>query len=67
MSGSASAINALREAFESGDVADPLADSTDVNGACGVLKAYLRELRPPLFPPVLFNQLMGGCNDLTIY
>lgn len=58
VSGSSSAIAALREAFERGD--DALEDSTDVNGAAGVLKAYLRELRPPLFPPVLFTQLMGA-------
>ena len=38
---------------------DPLvnADSSDVNSVAGLLKLYLRELREPMFPLYMFNQL----------
>jgi hypothetical protein len=58
ISGSQVEINNMKEAFEIGD--DPLANSediTDVNSIAGVLKLYLRELREPLFPVYLFEQL----------
>uniref|UniRef100_A0A183DN45 Rho-GAP domain-containing protein n=1 Tax=Gongylonema pulchrum TaxID=637853 RepID=A0A183DN45_9BILA len=58
ISGSQIEINAFREAFEKGD--DPLrdvVDAADVNSIAGVLKLYLRELREPLFPIFLFDQL----------
>jgi SLIT-ROBO Rho GTPase activating protein len=58
ISGSQVEINNMKEAFENGD--DPLAnsaDASDVNSIAGVLKLYLRELREPLFPVYLFEQL----------
>uniref|UniRef100_A0A914XTQ9 Uncharacterized protein n=1 Tax=Panagrolaimus superbus TaxID=310955 RepID=A0A914XTQ9_9BILA len=58
ISGSQVEINNMKEAFEIGD--DPLAnseDASDVNSIAGVLKLYLRELREPLFPVYLFEQL----------
>ncbi|VDD90971.1 unnamed protein product [Enterobius vermicularis] len=58
ISGSQIEINAFKEAFEKGE--DPLrdvVDASDVNSVAGVLKLYLRELREPLFPIFLFDQL----------
>lgn len=58
ISGSQIEINAFKEAFERGE--DPLCnvvDASDVNSVAGVLKLYLRELREPLFPIFLFDQL----------
>lgn len=52
-------MQALRAAFERGE--DPLArvqDASDVNSVCGLLKLYLRELRPPLLPPQLQERLL---------
>jgi SLIT-ROBO Rho GTPase activating protein len=33
-------------------------DASDVNSVAGVLKLYLRELRQPLFPTIMFTQFM---------
>ena len=58
VSGSQLEILALKEAFERGE--DPLAgagDVNEVNAAAGCLKAYFRELRDPLFPFFMFDQL----------
>ncbi|XP_037873090.2 SLIT-ROBO Rho GTPase-activating protein 3 [Bombyx mori] len=59
VSGSQVEMQALRAAFERGE--DPLADvrdATDINSVCGLLKLYLRELRPPLLPPQLQERLV---------
>lgn len=59
MSGSQVEMQALRAAFERGE--DPLAgvrDASDINSVCGLLKLYLRELRPPLLPPQLQERLL---------
>lgn len=58
ISGSQVEINNIKETFENGD--DPLANisnAADVNSIAGVLKLYFRELREPLFPVYLFEQL----------
>ncbi|XP_063829033.1 SLIT-ROBO Rho GTPase-activating protein 3-like [Ostrinia nubilalis] len=59
VSGSQVEMQALRAAFERGE--DPLAsvrDASDINSVCGLLKMYLRELRPPLLPPQLQEVLL---------
>ncbi|XP_061718464.1 rho GTPase-activating protein 4-like isoform X2 [Cydia pomonella] len=59
VSGSQVEMQALRAAFERGE--DPLAhvrDASDINSVCGLLKLYLRELRPPLLPPQLQEHLL---------
>ncbi|XP_045524524.1 rho GTPase-activating protein 4-like isoform X2 [Pieris brassicae] len=59
VSGSQVEMQALRAAFERGE--DPLADvrdASDMNSVCGLLKLYLRELRPPLVPPQLRERLV---------
>ncbi|XP_052778969.1 SLIT-ROBO Rho GTPase-activating protein 3-like isoform X2 [Mya arenaria] len=63
--GSQVEINDLKTAFEKGD--DPLADEEDacekINSAAGVLKMFFRELKPPLFPLPLFDELIN-CSRL---
>ncbi|KAL4227144.1 SLIT-ROBO Rho GTPase-activating protein 1 [Mactra antiquata] len=63
--GSQVEINDLKNAFEKGD--DPLADEDDacekINSAAGVLKMFFRELKPPLFPLPLFDELIA-CSRL---
>ncbi|XP_052282439.1 SLIT-ROBO Rho GTPase-activating protein 1-like isoform X2 [Dreissena polymorpha] len=63
--GSQVEINDLKNAFEKGD--DPLADEEDacdkINSAAGVLKMFFRELKPPLFPLPLFDELIN-CSRL---
>ncbi|OWR47965.1 SLIT-ROBO Rho GTPase-activating protein 1 [Danaus plexippus plexippus] len=59
VSGSQVEMQSLRAAFERGE--DPLAgvrDASDINSVCGLLKLYLRELRPPLLPPQLQERLL---------
>nr|XP_049700126.1 rho GTPase-activating protein 4 isoform X2 [Helicoverpa armigera] len=59
VSGSQLEMQALRAAFERGE--DPLADvrdASDINTVCGLLKLYLREVRPPLLPPQLQERLL---------
>ncbi|CAK1542848.1 unnamed protein product [Leptosia nina] len=59
VSGSQVEMQALRAAFERGE--DPLVnvrDASDMNSVCGLLKLYLRELRPPLLPPQLQERLV---------
>ncbi|KAL0828792.1 hypothetical protein ABMA28_003705 [Loxostege sticticalis] len=59
VSGSQVEMQALRAAFERGE--DPLArvrDASDINSVCGLLKMYLREVRPPLLPPQLQEVLL---------
>ena len=71
VSGSQIEINNFRDAFERGE--DPLADvcdGSDINNIAGVFKLYLRELREPLFPLYMFDQLMeisSACSMLTIF
>ncbi|CAH2982782.1 unnamed protein product [Chilo suppressalis] len=58
VSGSQVEMQSLRAAFERGE--DPLAgarDASDVNSVCGLLKLFLRELRPPPLPPRLHDSL----------
>ncbi|XP_068631333.1 SLIT-ROBO Rho GTPase-activating protein 2-like isoform X2 [Battus philenor] len=59
VSGSQVEMQALRAAFERGT--DPLAgvrDASDINSVCGLLKLYLRELRPPLLPASVHERLL---------
>ncbi|XP_075977304.1 rho GTPase-activating protein 4-like isoform X2 [Anticarsia gemmatalis] len=59
VSGSQVEMQALRAAFERGE--DPLAgvrDASDMNSVCGLLKLYLREVRPPLLAPQLQERLL---------
>ncbi|CAG4933022.1 unnamed protein product [Parnassius apollo] len=59
VSGSQVEMQALRAAFERG--ADPLEgarDASDMNSVCGLLKLYLRELRPPPLPAALHPRLL---------
>nr|XP_011416165.2 SLIT-ROBO Rho GTPase-activating protein 1 isoform X6 [Crassostrea gigas] len=53
-------INEFKAEFEKGD--DPLVDMdpSDINSVAGVLKLYFRELREPLFPLPLFDELISG-------
>ncbi|XP_053608416.1 SLIT-ROBO Rho GTPase-activating protein 1-like isoform X2 [Plodia interpunctella] len=68
VSGSQLETLALRAAFERGQ--DPLAlvaDANDINSVCGLLKLYLRSLRPPLLPPALQPALLRAaaeCDDV---
>lgn len=63
--GSQVEINDIKNAFEKGD--DPFADEEDacekINSAAGVLKLFFRELKPPLFPLPLFDELIA-CSRL---
>ncbi|CAH1784128.1 unnamed protein product [Owenia fusiformis] len=64
VSGSVIEINDFKAAFEKGE--DPLVDiedASDINSIAGVLKLYLRELKEPLFPIQLFDQLIE-CSKL---
>ena len=51
----------------SGD--DPLADEEDacekINSAAGVLKMFFRELKPPLFPLPLFDELIACSGEYS--
>ncbi|KAH9639806.1 hypothetical protein HF086_002951 [Spodoptera exigua] len=61
VSGSQVEMQALRAAFERGE--DPLAgvrDASDMNSVCGLLKLYLREVRPPLLAPALQERLLAA-------
>ncbi|TMS38851.1 hypothetical protein L596_005486 [Steinernema carpocapsae] len=59
VSGSQIEINMFKEIFEKGDDAlREVVDASDVNSVAGVLKLYLRELREPIFPIYLFDQLI---------
>ncbi|XP_060804248.1 rho GTPase-activating protein 4 isoform X2 [Amyelois transitella] len=64
VSGSQLEMHALRAAFERG--ADPLArvrDAADINSVCGLLKLFLRSLRPPLLPPPLQPALLRAAAE----
>ncbi|XP_064605017.1 SLIT-ROBO Rho GTPase-activating protein 3-like isoform X2 [Liolophura sinensis] len=64
VSGAQVEINDFRNSFEKGD--DPLhemVDASDINSVAGVLKLYFRELREPLFPLHLFDELIS-CSKL---
>jgi len=47
------------------------AEGRDVNSVAGVLKLYFRELREPLFPVQMFDQLIAcskyDVNGMTCY
>ncbi|XP_056000092.1 SLIT-ROBO Rho GTPase-activating protein 1-like isoform X8 [Ostrea edulis] len=60
VSGAQVEINEFRVEFEKGE--DPLIDMdpSDINSVAGVLKLYFRELREPLFPLPLFDELISG-------
>lgn len=47
---------------------DPLVDMdpSDINSVAGVLKLYFRELREPLFPLPLFDELISGSSKCLI-
>lgn len=56
----------MRFDFFAGD--DPLhemVDASDINSVAGVLKLYFRELREPLFPLHLFDELIS-CSSKSI-
>ncbi|XP_048483188.1 rho GTPase-activating protein 4 isoform X3 [Plutella xylostella] len=58
VSGSQVEMQSLRAAFDRG--LDPLSnvrDASDINSVAGLLKLYLRELRPPLLPPSHLDRL----------
>ncbi|CAE1309390.1 SRGAP [Acanthosepion pharaonis] len=60
VSGSQVEINEFKSCFEKGE--DPLidmVDASDINSVAGVLKLYFRELREPLFPLHLFDELIN--------
>ena len=60
VSGSQHEINEFKNAFEKGE--DPLVemvDGSDINSVAGVLKLYFRELREPLFPTQMFDELIA--------
>ncbi|XP_041347523.1 SLIT-ROBO Rho GTPase-activating protein 1-like isoform X3 [Gigantopelta aegis] len=60
VSGSQLEIIQFKASFEAGD--DPLMDvidASDINSVAGVLKLYFRELREPLFPLHLFDELVA--------
>ncbi|XP_052823234.1 SLIT-ROBO Rho GTPase-activating protein 1-like isoform X2 [Octopus bimaculoides] len=60
VSGSQVEINEFKSSFEKGE--DPLidmVDASDINSVAGVLKLYFRELREPLFPLHLFDELIN--------
>ncbi|XP_071121830.1 SLIT-ROBO Rho GTPase-activating protein 3-like isoform X3 [Mytilus edulis] len=63
ISGAQVEINEFKAEFEKGD--DPLVDvdPSDINSVAGVLKLYFRELREPLFPLRLFEELIC-CSQL---
>ena len=47
---------------------DPLVDvcdSKDINSLAGVLKLYYRELREPLFPTQMFDELIAASSKYT--
>ncbi|XP_050663603.1 rho GTPase-activating protein 4-like isoform X2 [Leptidea sinapis] len=59
VSGSQVEMMALRAAFARGE--DPLRDvrdATDLNSVCGLLKLYLREMRPPLLEGAARERLL---------
>ncbi|KAK0400253.1 hypothetical protein QR680_003423 [Steinernema hermaphroditum] len=59
VSGSQIEINTFKDIFERGeDALRDVVDASDVNSVAGVLKLYLRELREPIFPIYLFDQLI---------
>ncbi|KAJ8302227.1 hypothetical protein KUTeg_021214 [Tegillarca granosa] len=59
ISGAQVEINEFKADFEKGH--DPLVDvdPSDINSVAGVLKLYFRELREPLFPLPLFDELVA--------
>ncbi|ESO06543.1 hypothetical protein HELRODRAFT_160724 [Helobdella robusta] len=60
VSGSQIEINEFKNQFERG--IDPLPDKVDgkdMNSVAGVLKLYFRELREPLFPFAMFQELIN--------
>lgn len=63
ISGAQVEINEFKAEFEKGN--DPLVDvdPSDINSVAGVLKLYFRELREPLFPLHLFDELIA-CSKL---
>ena len=50
---------------------DPLTDEDDayekINSAAGVLKLFFRELKPPLFPLPLFDELIACSSKLECF
>ena len=53
--------------FFSGE--DPLldiSDGKDINSVAGVLKLYFRELKKPLFPVQLFDELMACTSEYLL-
>ena len=43
------------------DPLDEMTDGRDINSVAGVLKLYLRELREPLFPTLMFDEFIACC------
>ena len=47
--------------FVGEDPLDEMTDGRDINSIGGVLKLYLRELREPLFPTLMFDEFIACC------
>ncbi len=59
---------ASRVSLSAGAGDDPLegvSDGKDINSIAGVLKLYFRELREPLFPLYMFDELIACSSEYT--
>ncbi|XP_048257474.1 SLIT-ROBO Rho GTPase-activating protein 1-like isoform X4 [Haliotis rufescens] len=66
VSGAQLDINQFKNTFETGeDALIDVMDSSDINSVAGVLKLYFRELREPLFPLHLFEELVSCTREET--
>ena len=52
--------------FQGEDPLDGKLDNDDINSVAGLLKLYFRELKEPLFPTSLFDQLVACSQRFNI-